>query len=142
MVVIGINFILNVIFLNIFPPKIKGLVVVGYIILGLGGLFVTLSLVTLLRKGVDTVIDSGIFCIIRHPMYLGGILLFVSHLFIGQHWLIAINTMVASYCCYLTILSGDERNLEKFGEAYKQYMELVPRINFIYGIIRCIRRGM
>ena len=73
-------------------------------------------------------------------MYLGAIVLFFAHIFFGQHWAVAIGTAVSIVCCYLIILSGDQRNIEKFGDDYKRYMDNVPRTNFIQGIIRILKR--
>jgi protein-S-isoprenylcysteine O-methyltransferase Ste14 len=30
----------------------------------------------------------------------------------------------------------EQSNIEKFGDAYKRYMQVVPRANFLLGIIR------
>ena len=136
MIVIGIVFLFNIIIMNIFPPIIKELVIVGYFLLGLGALFVFLSLYTLWKKSTSNIIDSGIYGVIRHPMYFGGMVMFFSHYLLSQNWLCAISTVVGIFCCYLIILSGDERNLEKFGDEYRLYMKSVPRINFILGLLR------
>ena len=140
MVILGITFFLNIIMMNLFPPNIKELIVVGYIILGIGALFFILSVYTLRRKGTSNVVDSGIYSIVRHPMYLGGMVMFFSHIFLGQNWIVAISTIVGIVCCYLIILSGDQRNIERFGEDYKLYMQRVPRANFLIGIIRLVQR--
>jgi hypothetical protein len=66
--------------------------------------------------------------------------MFFSHFFLGQNWMVAIGTIVAIVCCYLIILSGDQRNIEKFGDDYRHYIEKVPRINLLLGIIRLLRR--
>jgi len=136
MIVIGITFLLNIIVMNIFPPNIEELVVVGYILLGVGALFVAISIFTLRKKGISNIVDTGIYGLIRHPMYFGGIVMFFSHFFLGQNWLIAISTIAGISCCYLVILSGDKRNIEKFGDEYRGYMKSVPRINLLLGVIR------
>ena len=140
MVILGITFFLNIIAMNLFPPTIKELVVVGYTILGIGALFFILSVFTLRRKGTSNIVDSGIYGIVRHPMYLGGIVMFFSHIFLGQNWIVIISTIVAIVCCYLIIQFGDQRNIERFGNDYKLYMQKVPRANFLLGIIRLLGR--
>jgi len=140
MVILGITFFLNIIAMNLFPPTIKELVVVGYTILGIGALFFILSVFTLRRKGTSNIVDSGIYGIVRHPMYLGGIVMFFSHIFLGQNWIVIISTIVAIVCCYLIIQFGDQRNIERFGNDYKLYMQKVPRANFLIGIIRLLGR--
>lgn len=141
--IIGIVFFLNMLLLNIpvldVVPVIAGLLVVGWIVLGIGALFVILSVVTLRRKGTADVTDSGVYGIVRHPMYLGGMVMFLSHIFFGQNWIIIVSTVVGMVCCYLLIRSGDQRNIEKFGDDYKRYMQKVPRMNFAVGILRLLR---
>jgi protein-S-isoprenylcysteine O-methyltransferase Ste14 len=138
MVILGATFFLNIIIMNLFPPTVEKLVVVGYIILGIGALFFILSVFTLRKKGTSHVVDSGIYGIVRHPMYLGAMVMFFSHIFFGQNWIVVISTVIAIMCCCLIIKSGDQRNIEKFGEDYKIYMQKVPGMNFFAGIVRLI----
>ena len=140
MTILGITFFLNIIAINLFPPFFEELVAVGYTILGIGAAIYVLSVFTLWRKGVSNIVESGIYGIVRHPMYLGAMIMFFSHIVLGQNWIVAIGTIVAIVCCYLIILSGDQRNIEKFGDDYKRYMEKVPRMNFLVGIIRLLQR--
>jgi len=139
MCILGITFFLNIIAMNLYPQIIKGLIIIGWIILGIGALFVVLSIVTLRRKGISKIIDSGVYSIVRHPMYVGGMVMFFSHIFFGQNLIVVISTIIAIVCCYLIILSADQRNLEKFGDDYKRYMQKVPRMNFLLGSIRLLR---
>ncbi len=138
MVILGATFFFNMIIMNLFPPTVEKLVVVGYIILGIGALFFILSVFTLRKKGTSHVVDSGIYGIVRHPMYLGAMVMFFSHIFFGQNWIVVISTVIAIMCCYFIIKSGDQRNIEKFGEDYKIYMQKVPGMNFFAGIVRLI----
>ena len=140
MVILGIAFFLNIIVMNLFPPIIEELVLAGYIILGIGALFFVLSVFTLLRKDTGNVVISGIYGVVRHPMYLGGMVMFFSHILLGQNWIVLISTIVGISCCCLIILSGDQRNIEKFGDEYRLYMQAVPRMNILLGIIRQVRR--
>ncbi len=141
MIILGITFFLNIIAINLFPPTAEELIVVGWIIFAIGAFFYILSVFTLIRKGTSSVVDSGIYGIVRHPMYLGGMVMFFSHIFLGQSWIVTISTIVAVVCCYLIIRSEDQRNIEKFGEDYKRYMQRVPGMNFMLGFIRLLRCG-
>ena len=40
---------------------------------------------------------------------------------------------------YRFMLEGEQQNLEKFGEAYARYMEVVPRANLFTGFIRLLQ---
>ena len=139
MSILGINFFLNVIAINLFPPTIEELVVVGYTILGIGALFFVLSIFALRRKDTNDIVDGKIYGVVRHPMYLGGMVMFLSHIFFGQHWIVAINTIMAIVCVYESMRMEDQSNVEKFGDAYKRYMEKVPRMNVVLGLIRLLR---
>jgi len=141
MIIIGGVFFVNIIIINFLPhPNIKELSVVGWVTLGFGAFLYILSVFTLRRKGVSNIVDSGIYGIVRHPMYLGAMIMFFSHIFFGQNWIVAIGTVVAIVCCYLIMLSDEQRNNEKFGDKYKRYMEKVPRMNFVLGIVRLQRK--
>ena len=47
----------------------------------------------------------------------------------------------AMVLAYLDLLKADQSCIEKFGDAYRHYMERVPRVNFLAGIIRLVRRS-
>ncbi|KQC12381.1 MAG: hypothetical protein APR63_11160 [Desulfuromonas sp. SDB] len=135
----GICFLVNIIIINIIPPRIKILVIVGYVILGLGILLFFISLLTLLKNKPGQLIKTGIYRLVRHPMYLGAIIMFSSHIFFGQHWIVFLSTSAGIICCYLIMISGDQRNLIKFGDDYKNYMKSVPRSNILLGIFKLVK---
>lgn len=138
MVITGISFFLNIVLLILIPPTIKALVNTGYVILGIGAIFIVLSVLGLIRKGSGDVIDYGIYGVVRHPMYLGAILMFFSHILFGQSWMVIVSSIVGMVCCYLIMLTGEQKNIDKFGDDYIQYMQNVPRLNFLLGIKRLI----
>ena len=140
MVVLGIAFFTDIVAINMFSPAIGELVVIGWMVFGVGALFYVMSVLTLRRKGVDKIIDTGIYGIVRHPMYLGAMMMFFSHALLGQNLIAAIGSAVAVVCCYMIILSGDQRNIEKFGNDYKHYMQRVPRMDFLLGALRQLGR--
>lgn len=85
-------------------------------------------------------VDSGTYAIIRHPQTQGCILLVSASVLISQHWLAAIVGILISVRLYMEA-AEEERGLKlKFGDDYKRYMEKVPRMNLLAGIIRLLRR--
>jgi protein-S-isoprenylcysteine O-methyltransferase Ste14 len=86
------------------------------------------------------VVDSGIYAVMRHPMYLSFILLILALILISQHWIAAICGVVAMTLIYTDILKEDRSNAEKFGDDYKRYQQTVPRANLVLGVIRLLRR--
>lgn len=85
-------------------------------------------------------VDDGLYGIVRHPQYLAGILLNLALILISQHWLIIILGIPAMVLMYIDIQKADRNEIEKFGDAYREYMERVPQINFILGIIRQLHK--
>jgi protein-S-isoprenylcysteine O-methyltransferase Ste14 len=85
-------------------------------------------------------VDSGIYSVIRHPQYFGFILFVFAVVLMSQYWLSAISWILGSTLFYRDILREELMSVEKFGESYKQYMEKVPRMNLITGIIRLLYR--
>jgi len=90
---------------------------------------VVLSIVALVRnQGIDLV-EQGIYGIVHHPMYLGAMICFLSYFFFHPHWLILLISSANIAIIYWFILQGEQQNITKFDDAYKRYMETVPRIN-------------
>ena len=87
----------------------------------------------------ETFIQSGLYAYVRHPEFLGHMLIIVSLIFMAQHPIsVAIGSVLLSLLC-IEIVEEEKRNIEKFGEVYKDYMRRVPRINLLAGIIKSIR---
>jgi steroid 5-alpha reductase family enzyme len=82
----------------------------------------------------------GIYAVVRHPLYLGWLLAYVALILLSQHWLTAIIGIPGMVCVYLISRQEDNRLVEKFGDDYKHYMQKVPRMNLLDGVIRLIRR--
>lgn len=83
-----------------------------------------------------TVVDSGIYAIIRHPQFLSWILLSIALALLSQHWLSAVCVVPVAVLIYLEALREDKSNIEKFGDNYSKYMQSVPRLNPLVGIVR------
>jgi len=109
---------------------------VAWILFGLGLVLVVLSIITLVSNREAGLIEWGIYGMVRHPMYLGAMLLFLSWIFFLPHWIVVLISAVNIAIVYWFILQGERQNITKFGDAYKRYMESVPRINLLAGLIR------
>jgi protein-S-isoprenylcysteine O-methyltransferase Ste14 len=59
---------------------------------------------------------------------------------IAQHWTSVLLGLASLVLVYLDIFKADQYCIEKFGDEYKRYMERVPRVNFVAGIVRLLRR--
>lgn len=141
MLVLAACLILNFIMIYRVPPAVEWLVFIGFALLAAGAILFVLAVVTLRRRQAHRLVDTGIYGIVRHPMYLGGMIMFLSHVFLGQHWIVVASTAVAVGCCYRAMVLGDRRNIAKFGDDYVQYMKSVPRMNFAKGLARRMYRA-
>lgn len=84
-------------------------------------------------------VDSGLYAIVRHPQYVSGILFNVSLMLLAQHWLIVGIGVLSAILIYWDILKADQEGLEQFGDAYREYMQRVPRANILLGLFRLLR---
>jgi len=85
-------------------------------------------------------VDSGIYAVIRHPQYFGFILFVFALVLMSQHWLSVFSGVLGSALFYKDVLREEQMSVEKFGDDYQLYMQEVPRMNFLLGIIRLLQR--
>jgi len=132
-------------------PKIQAVRVAGWAIWILGTVFAILPIFTLRSKGsvpdgksymeTTALVDTGIYAMVRHPQGgTAGILLSLALALIGQHWLLLVLAVVAMGLLYLDTFKADEACIEKFGQQYVRYMQRVPSVNFLVGILRLLLR--
>jgi len=85
-------------------------------------------------------VDSGVYAVVRHPQYLGFMLFVFALVLMSQHWLSVLSGVLGSPLFYRDVLREEQMSVEKFGDDYKRYMERVPKMNFLIGILRLLRR--
>jgi len=122
------------------PYVFNPLRLLAWIFLGLGALLTLSSIVTLVINKKSELIDWGIYSLVRHPMYLGAIVFFLSWIFFFPNWIIILISFVNIVIVYCFILQGDNQNIIKFGSSYRHYMDTVPGINLFSGILRCLKK--
>ena len=121
----------------------------GWICVWTSGIFGILPIITFRRKGgvpkgesymkTTELVDTGIYAIVRHPQ--GGtawLLINLGVMLIAWHWTSMILGLVSIILVYADTFKSDQYCIEKFGDAYKRYIERVPRVNFVVGIIRLV----
>jgi protein-S-isoprenylcysteine O-methyltransferase Ste14 len=86
-------------------------------------------------------VDTGIYAVIRHPQYTGGIYaIFLTTFLWYPHWLFSILGVIGIAVLYMSCREEDERLIDKFGDDYRAYMERVPGMNFVSGFARLLRQ--
>ena len=130
-------------------PKIQALHIAGWAIWALGTVFAILPIFTLRKRGgvpegksymeTTALVDTGLYALVRHPQGgTAGILLSLALPLIGQHWLLAVLAAVGMALIYVDTFNSDQACIEKFGQEYVRYMQRVPRVNFVTGILRLL----
>jgi protein-S-isoprenylcysteine O-methyltransferase Ste14 len=86
-------------------------------------------------------VDTGIYAIVRHPHYTGVIYtIFLTTFLWYPHWLFGLLGAIGTAVIYMGCREEDQRLIEKFGDAYADYMKRVPRINVFLGLYRLLKR--
>jgi protein-S-isoprenylcysteine O-methyltransferase Ste14 len=130
-------------------PKIEALTVAGWAVWALGTVFAILPIFTFRTRGrvpkgksymeTTALVDTGIYAIARHPQGgTAGILLNLALALIGQHWLLVVLAAVGMVLLFVDTFRADEACIEKFGQEYVRYMQRVPRVNFVAGLLRLL----
>jgi protein-S-isoprenylcysteine O-methyltransferase Ste14 len=123
----------------------------GWICVWASGIFGILPIIAFRRKGgvpkgesymkTTALVDTGIYAIVRHPQ--GGtawLLINLGVMLIAWHWTSMILGLVSMGLAYADTFKADRYCIEKFGDTYKRYIQKVPRVNFLVGITRHLRR--
>ena len=123
----------------------------GWVILWTAGFFGVAPIVTFRRRGgvpqgksymhTTKLVDTGIYAIARHPQNgVAWILINLGVMLVAQTWWVVVTGGASIVFGYLDTFKEEQRCIEKFGDEYKRYMEKVPRINFVLGIIRTLQK--
>ena len=125
--------------------------ILGWVAWAVGMVLVMAPIIMFPRRGgvpkgksfvhTTRVVDTGIYAVVRHPQYLGGILaIFVATLLLYPHWLFAVLGVPGALILYWSTGEEEKRLVKRFGSDYQDYMQRVPRMNLVSGIIRLYRR--
>ncbi len=85
-------------------------------------------------------VSSGIYGVIRHPQYTGGMVIAFSLCLIIQTPLTYILAIIAMVSSYLSMVFEEKHLVMKFGSQYEKYKAEVPQTNLIIGLIRNLRK--
>ena len=132
-------------------PRNQALMLAGWAIWTLGTVFAILPIFTLRTRGgvpegksymkTTNLVDTGIYTLVRHPQSgTAGILLNLALPLIGQQWFLVPLAVTGIALLYIDTFREDDACIEKFGQEYVRYMQRVPRVNFLAGIMRRLVR--
>lgn len=124
---------------------------IGWIVWAFGMVLVMAPIVTFPSRGGVTkgksfvkttqLVDTGLYAIIRHPQYTGGIFsIFLTTILWYPHWLFVTLGLLGTAVIYISCRLEDRFLIAKFGDDYRDYMRRVPGMNFIPGFVKLIQR--
>jgi protein-S-isoprenylcysteine O-methyltransferase Ste14 len=127
------------------------LFIIGWVVWAFGMVLVMAPIVMFPRRGgvvkgesfvhTTQLVDTGIYAIVRHPQYTGGIYaIFLTTFLWYPHWLFGVLGAIGTMVIYMGCREEDQRLIEKFGDNYIDYMKRVPRINVFLGLYRRLKR--
>lgn len=123
--------------------SISWLQIVGYILYVPSAFLVFGSMIELKHKGkaktlaphgTATLVQTGIYGIVRHPMWLGMAIWSTALILIFQSVLSVILGVTAIVCFRKGTTKEDEFNTKEFGDAYREYGKKVPMWNAFKGL--------
>jgi protein-S-isoprenylcysteine O-methyltransferase Ste14 len=85
-------------------------------------------------------VDTGLYAIVRHPQFVAWPMMAAAVAMVSQHPVVIGMGVVAFALACVDFRAVDARNIDKFGDAYREYMERVPGWNFVAGVWRRVRR--
>jgi len=88
-----------------------------------------------------TVVDTGLYGLVRHPQYLGFMCLACGFALLYPHWLIFALAAFAAVSLWFQARQEERYCCVELGAAYEEYARRVPRFNIVLGIARHVRRG-
>jgi len=120
------------------------LFIIGNVLIAIGLLLIILAMSALRTRGetqdkedftaTTKIVKSRIYSIVRHPLYLGWLLMYPAAMLVSQHWLVLMLGVVGILSMYVIVLESEDRLIDKFGSEYQAYMQEVPRLNIILGL--------
>jgi protein-S-isoprenylcysteine O-methyltransferase Ste14 len=109
-------------------------------------LLIAASMLTLRRKDqvqegrscveTEAPVATGAYTLVRHPLYLGWLLMYVAMVLFKPNWILAVLGMAGAAFVYAFTVEEEERLREKYSESYECYMAAVPRFNLVTGAMR------
>ena len=126
------------------------LFIIGWVVWAFGMVLVMAPIVMFPRRGgvprgtsftnTTRLVDTGIYAVVRHPQYTGGIYaIFITTFLWYPHWLFGVLGVIGILVIYMGCREEDQRLVEKFGDDYTAYMKRVPGMNIFSGLVRVLR---
>jgi len=103
---------------------------IALIILTISGLLAGFGLNTVFGKTREEpqVITTGVFSVVRHPIYLGSILLYLGFILLSLSFLSTLVWFIIIIFYYMISRYEEKLLTQRFGSAYEEYKKKVPML--------------
>jgi protein-S-isoprenylcysteine O-methyltransferase Ste14 len=114
---------------SIFLPLKLGTVwfFAGFLIYLLGAIIETIAMLDFFTTAVDKPVTKRVYSFSRNPMYLGMFLIFGGTGIACVSWVFLLLTAVFIILLHIGVVSEERFCLQKYGNAYREYMNNIPR---------------
>lgn len=132
--------------------NVTWLVIIGVVLWCMGIVFAWVPIFQFKRQGgvakgdsyvkTTVLVDTGLYAIVRHPQFISWPMFSVAVVLIVQRWSVLGLAVASVVLFFLDFRKVDAKNVEKFGDAYREYMKRVPGWNPVLGVWRWTQRKM
>jgi len=99
----------------------------GLVILLTGLVVLTAATVNFATTPMDVPITRGVYHYSRHPLYLASLLIYFSVSIASASWVFLLVFVLQSVSIRIAAVGEERFCLEKYGEAYREYIDETPR---------------
>ena len=99
----------------------------GFIIYLLGAIIMTIGMLDFFTTAVDKLVTKGVYRFSRNPIYFGMFLIFGGTGIACVSWIFLLITAMFIIILHIFIVSEERSCLQKYGDAYREYMNRTPR---------------
>jgi protein-S-isoprenylcysteine O-methyltransferase Ste14 len=99
----------------------------GLTIFLIGLVVLTSATVNFARTPMDVPVTRGIYQYTRHPLYLASLLIYLSVGIASASWVFLLFFVIQSVFMRIAAVEEERFCLEKYGEAYHEYIDRTPR---------------
>ena len=126
-VISGLIFLASVIYSFFLPLKLgTAWLSIGLFVYLFGMIFTIVAGTNFMNTSLDRPATKGLYRISRNPIYLGTFLIFTGTGIACASWLFLLLTMVWIVLYDILITAEERWCLEKYGDAYREYMNRTP----------------
>ena len=79
------------------------------------------------QRKTATLVTSGPYHYVRHPMYLGAFTFLTAQALVAANWLLLLLGLATTTLFYMRIGNEERMLIDRFGDEYREYMKRTPR---------------